>query len=74
MSEEIRMRKEMYRPRARVRSIWFSLEGSAINDNIAIPPGTLGTVDSVDAAGTVHVKWDNGAFLGALVEDAIEVV
>jgi Domain of unknown function (DUF4314) len=27
-------------------------------------PGTLGTVDLVDDAGTVHVRWDNGSRLG----------
>lgn len=28
--------------------------------------GDTGTVDSVDDAGTVHVKWDNGSLLGLI--------
>lgn len=32
-------------------------------------PGDEGTVDLVDDAGTVHVKWDSGSSLG-LVEQA----
>jgi hypothetical protein len=34
-----------------------------------LPVGTLGTVDFIDDAGTVHVEWDNGARLG-MVDDA----
>lgn len=33
-----------------------------------LTPGTLGTVDNVDDAGTVHVDWDSGERLG-LVPD-----
>ena len=33
-----------------------------------VPPGTLGTVKSVDSIGTMHVRWDNGSSLG-LVKD-----
>lgn len=29
-----------------------------------LQPGTLGTVDHVDDAGTVHVRWDSGHRLG----------
>ncbi len=29
-----------------------------------LEPGTLGTVDLVDDAGTVHVSWDSGQRLG----------
>lgn len=29
-----------------------------------VPSGTLGTVTYVDAAGTLHMKWDNGRTLG----------
>lgn len=34
-----------------------------------LEPGSLGTVDSVDDAGTVHVRWDSGAVLGLVWDD-----
>lgn len=34
-----------------------------------LQPGTLGTVESVDDVGTVHVKWDNGVVLGLVWDD-----
>lgn len=34
-----------------------------------IEPGTLGTVESVDDAGTVHVAWDDGQHLGLVWDD-----
>ena len=33
-----------------------------------LTPGALGTVQFVDAVGTMHVRWDDGSQLG-LVED-----
>lgn len=33
-----------------------------------VPPGTRGTVDYVDDAGTIHMKWDNGSGLGICSE------
>ena len=29
-----------------------------------VPDGTLGTVQFVDDAGTIHVGWENGSSLG----------
>lgn len=37
-----------------------------VDDNVTVPPGTLGTVTDVDDAGTVHVTWDNGHRVGLL--------
>ena len=30
----------------------------------SLKPGDQGTVFSIDALGTVHIKWDNGSNLG----------
>lgn len=34
-----------------------------MDDNWAVPSGTRGTVDYVDDAGQIHMKWDNGRTL-----------
>jgi hypothetical protein len=40
-----------------------------------LTPGSLGTVDFVDAMGTVHVNWDCGSFLGLVPgEDEFHVI
>lgn len=36
------------------------------DDPRPIPPGTAGTVDSVDDIGTVHCTFDNGRSLGLI--------
>lgn len=46
-----------------------------MNDTQAPPIGTLGTVEHVDDAGTIHVNWDNGSGLGVILgEDKVEIV
>lgn len=43
----------------------------AIADATRLKPGTEGTVKFVDAQGTLHVNWDDGAKLGLIPgEDA----
>lgn len=38
-------------------------------DDIHVPAaGTIGTVDSVDDIGTIHVVWENGQHLGLIPE------
>lgn len=38
-------------------------------------PGSEGTVSMIDDVGTVHVKWDSGAYLGMVPgEDQFQVL
>ena len=32
----------------------------------AVAPGSIGTVDHVDDAGTIHMSWENGSSLGLI--------
>jgi hypothetical protein len=58
----------------RVRAVHFG-PSKVIDDNLTVPPGTLGTVDHIDDAGTIFVQWDNGSGIGLVPEhDRWEVV
>ena len=37
-----------------------------MDDKQAPPPGTTGTVQTIDDIGTIHVNWDNGSSLGLI--------
>lgn len=39
-----------------------------MNDTKAPPIGTQGVIKCIDDAGTIHVKWDNGSYLGIVLE------
>lgn len=41
---------------------------------IKIDKGTKGIVQSVDDIGTVHIEWETGKRLAAVLEDTIELV
>jgi hypothetical protein len=44
-------------------------------DNFAPPVGTEGTVNGVDSAAQIHVKWDTGSTLALIPgEDRWEIV
>lgn len=55
--DEVRMLRERY-----PTGCWVEL--IRMDDMHAPPSGTKGTVFSVDDAGTIHVRWDNGSSLG----------
>ena len=45
------------------------------DDPNPIPDGTLGTVDHVDDAASVHTKWDNGRYLAFIPSvDTYEII
>ena len=58
-SKEVKRMKERYPVGTRV-------ELDFMDDVQAPPVGTRGEVDWVDDVGTVHVKWDNGSYLGLI--------
>ena len=61
--------KRNYPPGTRIRLL-------SMSDPIApVPDGTTGTVDLVDDAGQIHMKWDNGRTLALIPgEDSFEVL
>ena len=61
--------KEKYQKGVRVRLI-------AMNDPYSrLKPGEIGTVDSVDDIGTIHVSWDCGSCLGVTYsKDSCEII
>lgn len=47
----------------------------SMRDPYAVPDGTLGTVDFVDDAGQIQMKWDNGSSLALIYgEDLFEII
>lgn len=53
--------RRIYKPGLRIELI-------QMEDMHGVPPGTQGTVDYVDDAGNIHMKWDNGSTLSLIEE------
>ena len=69
MRRDAERNKRRYPPGTRVELI------SMDDPNAPVPPGTCGTVQQVDDAGTLHMKWDNGRSLGLVPgEDCFRVL
>lgn len=65
---EVEFLRNTYPAGTRVRLVFM-------NDARAVDPGTEGTVQHVDDAGTIHVNWDNGRGLGLIPgEDSWEII
>jgi hypothetical protein len=48
---------------------------STSDAHVSLRPGTRGTVEYVDALGTVHVQFDDGTRLGLIAdEDSFELI
>lgn len=64
--------EEIIRPRVdevkRLYKHGDRIECIHMEDKAAVPTGTKGTVDFVDAIGQIHVKWDNGRALALIPE------
>lgn len=65
---EVKRRKLSLKSGMRIKCV------EMLNDPRPIEPGTAGTVDFVDDAGQIHVKWDNGRGLALAIEDKYEVI
>lgn len=57
--EQIKMIKQNYPTGTRIKLIYM-------NDNYAVPKGTIGTVDYVDDMGQIQMNWDNGSSLALI--------
>ena len=66
--EQVERIKAQYPPGTRIRL-------GHMNDPQAVPDGTEGTVQAVDDAGQLLMKWDNGRSLSLLPgEDSFSVI
>ena len=55
--EQVRGIKKMYPKGTKIKLIYME-------DDYAVPSGTIGTVDYVDDIGTIFMNWENGGSLG----------
>lgn len=65
---EVQIIKDKYPVGTRIRLI-------SMDDPYSVPSGTCGTVDYVDDAGQIGMKWDNGSNLSLIYgEDRFDVI
>lgn len=68
MTQKVKKVKDTYLPGMRVRLV-------RMDDILAPPVGTEGTVRGVDDIGSIIVAWDNGSRLNVVLdEDFVEIV
>ncbi len=66
--KELAMLREKYPIGAMVQLI-------AMNDEQAPPVGTIGEIQFVDDAGSVHIHWQNGSSLAVIPDvDVVEIL
>ncbi len=66
--EQVQRIKDRYPPGTRIRL-------DHMDDLLAVPDGTEGTVQAVDDAGQLLMKWDNGRSLSLVPgEDSFSVI
>lgn len=67
--KRIEQLREQYPPGTKIQCIQMD------DPYHAIAPGSVGTVDHVDDAGTIHMSWENGSSLGLIPgEDRFKVI
>jgi len=67
--EKIEELRALYKPGTRIKLIHMDDKWGCRLD------GSMGTVEKVDDAGTIHVHWDMGSSLGLLIgEDEFEII
>lgn len=60
---EVEFLRNKYPPGTKIKCIHMN------DDCHPVPDGTLGTVQFVDDAGTIHVGWENGSSLGLVPDE-----
>lgn len=60
---EVESLRKKYPPGTKIKCIHMN------DDFHPVPDGTLGTVQFVDDAGTIHVGWENGSSLGLVPDE-----
>ena len=68
LSEAVMARKKLFVPGCQIQLI-----EDMQDPYTPLPKGLKGIVRHVDDMGTVHIVWENGSTLGAVLEDKIKL-